>query len=177
MYRINKLLKLDRQIYHTSDLALLWHCANKNTLYTAIKRYVQKGILIPIFKGLYATVPLSQVHPYDLGRAVIHRYTYVSTESVLFEHGFISQSPYAHTFVSDVSRKITIGTVSFLFRKLGNEHLHNPTGVECRDGIYIASPERAVADMIYFDQVYHFDFRTRIDWKKVKTIQKEVGYL
>jgi len=177
MYRLNKLLKLDRKIYHTNDLGILWDITNKNTLYTTIKRYVQKGILIPIYKGLYTTVPLSNLHPFDLGRAIIHRYAYVSTESVLSEHGVISQATYAHTFVSDIAKKITVGTVSFLFRKVKSEFLNNPIGITNQDGRFIASLERATADMLYFDPTYHIDLRDRIDWKKVKQIQKEVGYL
>jgi len=44
MYRINELIKLDRKIFHSNDLAIAWGISNKNTLYTTIKRYVQKGI-------------------------------------------------------------------------------------------------------------------------------------
>lgn len=177
MYKINTLLKLNRTLYHTNDLGILWDISNKNTLYTTIKRYVQKGILIPIYKGLYTTVPITQLNPFDLGRAVIHRYAYVSTESVLIEHGVISQATYAHTFVSDVAKKIAIGTVSFLFRKLKDSFLHNPTGLTDRDGFPIASLERAIADILYFDPAYHIDLSDRVDWKRVKHIQKEVGYL
>ena len=61
MYKIDKLLKLNRDLYHTGDLGVLWEITNKNTLYTTIKRYVQKGILIPIHKGLYATKPLDKI--------------------------------------------------------------------------------------------------------------------
>ena len=176
MYRLNTLLKLDRKIYHTNDLAILWNISNKNTLYTIIKRYIQKGILISIYKGLYSTVPLSQLNPFDLGRAIIHRYAYVSTESVLAEHGAISQAVYTHTFASDRAKKVTVGPLSFLFRKLNDIYLNNPTGITNQDGVLKASLERAVADMLYFDPTYHIDIRDRIDWKKVKHIQKEVGY-
>lgn len=83
MYRINEFIKLDRKIYYTNDLAILWDMANRNTLYTTIKRYVQKRVLIPICKGLYSTIPLHQLNPFELDKAIIHRYTYLSTESVL----------------------------------------------------------------------------------------------
>jgi len=102
MYRISELIKVDRKIYHTNDLALLWDITNKNTLYTTIKRYVQKGVLIPIYKGLYSTVPLSQLDPLELGKAIIHRYTYLSTESVLATAGVISQVTYAYTRIFSI---------------------------------------------------------------------------
>ena len=177
MYRISELIKLDRKIYHSNDLAILWGIANKNTLYTTIKRYVQKGVLIPVYKGLYSTVPLSQLNPLELGKAIIHRYTYLSTETVLAQAGVIAQTTYAYTFVSDQSKRVTVGSISFLFRKLKDEYLYNPSGVINQNGIFVATNERAVADMLYFNPKYHFDVPESVDFDKVKAIQREVGYL
>lgn len=176
MYRISELIRVDRQIYHSNDLALLWGIQNKNTLYTTIKRYVQKGVLIPIYKGLYSTVPLSQLDPLELGKAIIHRYTYLSTESVLAPAGVISPLTYAYTFVSDQPKKVAIGARFFIFRKLKDDYLYNPTGIENRNGIFVATLERAVADMLYFNPKYHFDLQDSIDFKMVKAIQQAVGY-
>jgi hypothetical protein len=176
MYRLNELIKSDRNVYHSNDLAILWGISNKNTLYTTIKRYVQKGTLIPIYKGLYATVPITELDPLELGRAVIHRYTYLTTESVLAQDGIISQATYAYTFVSSLSRKIAVGDFSFVFRKLKDEFLFNPTGITNKNGNFVATTERAVADMLYFNPKYHFDFSESIDFKKVKQMQKEIGY-
>ncbi len=176
MYRINKLIKTDSNIYHTNDLAILWNMANKNTLYTTIKRYVKNGVLIPIYKGLYSTVPISQLDPLKLGKAVIHRYTYLTTESVLGQAGIISQATYAFTFVSSLSKKVKVGNYSFLFRKLKDGFLYNPTGIENKNGNFVATTERAVADLLYYNPKYHFDFSESIDFDKVKRMQKEIGY-
>ncbi len=176
MYRINELIKLDRKLYHTNDLAVLWDISNKNTLYTTIKRYVKKGILIPIFKGLYSTVPIQQLDPIELGKAIIHRYTYLSTESVLAQEGVITQITYAYTFVSGLHKKVVVQGMSFLFRKLKDEYLYHPAGIVNQNGSYIATTERAAADMLYFNPSYHFDLRENIDFEKVRHIQEEVGY-
>lgn len=176
MYRINELIKLDRKLLHSNDLAILWGITNKNTLYTTIKRYVKKGILIPIFKGFYSTVPVAQLDPLELGQAIIHNKTYLTTESVLAQQGIITQATFMYTFVSNVSKKAIVGNMTFLYRKLKDIYLNNPTGIEVKNGISVASTERAVADMLYFNPKYHFDFTESIDWEKVKTIQKEVGY-
>jgi len=176
MYRISELIKLDHKIYHTNDLAVLWDIANKNTLYTTIKRYVQKGVLIPIYKGLYSTVPISQLDPLELGKAIIHRYTYLTTESVLVQAGVIAQATYAYTFVSDLAKKVTVGSMLFLFRQLKDEYLYNPTGIVNQNGIFLATTERAAADMLYYNPKYHFDIPESIDFEKVKSIQQEVGY-
>jgi predicted transcriptional regulator of viral defense system len=176
MYRISELLKLERKVYHTNDLAILWGITNKNTLYTTIKRYVQKGVLIPIYKGFYSIVPLSALNPIELGKSIIHRYTYLSTESVLAQAGVISQTIYLYTFVSDLPKKVSVGSMSFLFRRLKAEYLNNPSGVINRNGTFIASTERAVADMLYFNPKYHFDLPQSIDFEKVRLLQKEIGY-
>jgi len=176
MYRIIELNRIDRKVFHSNDLAILWNIANKNTLYTAIKRYVQKGVLIPIYKGLYSTVPISQLDPLELGRAIVHRYTYLTTESVLVQEGIISQAIYAHTFVSSISKRVTVGDSSFRFRKLKDEYLYNPTGILNNEGNLIATTERAVADMLYYNPKYHFDFSASIDFEKVKEMQIEIGY-
>ena len=176
MYRINELIKLDRKLYHSNDLALLWDITNKNTLYTTIKRYVQKGVLVPIYKGLYSTVPLTQLNPLELGKAIIHRYAYLSTESVLAQAGIIAQAVYSYTFVSDLPKKVTVGSTSFLFRQLKLEFLFNPTGILNQNGVFMATVERAAADLLYFNPRYHFDIPAGIDLDKVKLIQKEIGY-
>jgi len=176
MYRINKLLKLNRQIYHTNDLAILWKMTRKNTVYTTIKRYVQSGILIPIYKGFYSTVPLDQLDVYELGKAIIHRYAYLSTESVLVQAGVIQQVIPWHTFVSDRCKKVTLGNNSFLFRQLKPEFLYHPAGMTLQNGVTIATPERAAADLLYFNPRFYFDVPEALDVARVESIRKEIGY-
>lgn len=176
MYKINKLLKLDEKLWHTNDLALLWNTTNRNTLYTGIKRYVEKGILIPVHKGLYSTVPLAQLDPVKLGVSILHNYCYVSTESILARNGIISQVVYAITFVSSVSRKFSIAGGEYVSRRMSPRFLYQTAGIKIENGILMATVSRAVADMLYFDPHYHFDADDTIDWDQVKQIQREVGF-
>ena len=176
MYRISELIQLDKKIYHTNDLAILWGISNKNTLYKAITRYIDKGVLFPVYKGLYSTVPINSLNPMELGRGIIHRFAYLTTESVLEQAGIISQSIYDYTFATDQSKHITVGRWTFRFRKLKNIYLHNPTGINEQNRGFVATIERAVADILYFNPRYHFDVREAIDFKKVRALQKEIGY-
>jgi predicted transcriptional regulator of viral defense system len=176
MYRLTELIRSERKIFHSNDLAILWKISNKNTLYTTIKRYVKKGVLIPIYKGLYSTIPIEQLDPLELGKAVIHQYTYLTTETVLAQDGIITQATYAYTFVSTKSRKVNVGKWNFIYRKLKDEYLYNTTGLINSNGNFVATTERAVADMLYFNPKYHFDFAESIDFEKVAIIQKEIGY-
>lgn len=176
MYRISELNQLDRKLFHTNDLAVLWKISNRHNLYMTITRYVDKGILFPVYKGLYSTVPLNTLDPLELAKAIIHRYTYLTTESVLAQAGVISQRVYDYTLVANVSKRVVVGQWSFRFRQLKDEYLYNPTGVVQQGSVFVASTERAVADLLYFNPKSHFDVPEMIDFDKVKLIQKEVGY-
>lgn len=177
MYRIDVLLKEDRQLFHTRDLALLWGIGNENTLYTVIKRYVKKGILIPIYKGFYSTVEPEKIDPLILGLTALSSYAYVSGEYILAYHGIIFQSLNSITLVSDASRKFKIANHEYLVRKLKDIYLFNTAGIYEENGINKATPERAYADMLYYNSRYHIDNRKGLNFKKVTQIRKEVGYL
>ena len=176
MYKIDKLLKQEEKLFHTKDLALLWGIENENTLYTTIKRYVQKGILIPIHKGFYSTVPLEKINPFRLALGYLHRFAYVSCETVLIEEGVIFQKGCYLTLVSDVSKKFSLASYSFLVRKLKDKFLYNDVGIEEKEGIKKATLERAVADILYFNPKFYFDNPKKINWKKVREIKEVIGY-
>lgn len=170
-------MKQDNQLYHTSDLALLWNISNTNTLYTTVKRYIDRGILIPVYKGLYATVPLYVINPIELGVRALHAYAYVSCEYILQKQGIIFQNSSVITLVSSVSKQFSINTNLYKVRKIQDRYLFNSEGINLESGIPTSTLERAVADMLYFNPRFHFDAKKSINWKRVRFIQKEVGYI
>ncbi len=174
--KLNLLLKSSENLFHTQDLALLWDIKNKNTLYTAIKRYVERGTLIRIQKGFYSKIPLEKADPIRLGMRFLHSFCYLSTETILSREGVISQSiPYI-TLISNQSKRFEIKGNLYLSRQMKDRFLFNETGLEERGNIKEASLERAAADMLYFNPRYHFDAPNLINWTRVKKIQKQVGY-
>lgn len=181
MQSINKqkldiLLKQPKKLFHTKDLELLWNITNKNTLYSTINRYLKKGYLIQLHRGFYSCVEPSNINAIELGASAIHEYCYLSTESVLAKGGVIFQSVPHFTFCSSKNKKIILAGQSFISRQLKDRFLFQSAGIINQQNYSEASLERAVADMLYFNPKYYFDLKTAIDWKKVKAIQKEVGY-
>lgn len=174
MYRIDVLLKANQKLFHTRDLALLWGIANNNTLYTTIKRYVNKKILIPIHKGFYSTISLDSIDPYQLGISYLHSFAYISCETVLFQKGIIFQKPVYISLISNKTRKFKIKINQYHSRKLPDKYLFNSIGIDLQNNVLFATCERAIADMLYFNPQYHFDNKIGINRKKVKEIQKEV---
>lgn len=173
MYRIDKLIKADRKLFHTRDLAMLWNIQNKNTLYTTVKRYLKKGIFFQIHKGFYATIPADKIDPYLLGSGYLHRYTYLSCEYILAQEGIIFQSTPLFTLVSSISKKFTVGGNAYYSRQMKDEYLYNELGIIKENGRLRATAERALADLIYFNPKYYADNK-KINWPEVKKIQMEV---
>lgn len=160
MSKINKLVTLlrsDRSIFHTQDLAILWQVTNRQTLYTTIKRYIQKGILFKITKGLYSTRPYKDINKYELGTSLIHKYCYLSLETVLFLEGVINQKVYPITYVSSVSKKIKLGDDYFIYRQMDDKKLYDPNGVMEMNGFFKADRNRAIKDMLYFNPKFNLD--------------------
>lgn len=172
--KIQALLEDSRDLYHTQDLAVLWGIDNPNTLYTTIKRYSKKGVLNKIYKGFYSTKPIKDIDPVKLGLSALHRFGYLSTESVLVDEGIIFQDIKYITLVSDISKKFSIAGYDFKVRQLKDKFLFNEIGIERKDDKRVSSLERAVADILYFNPDYYFDAESRIDWEKVEKIKKQV---
>lgn len=170
------LAQMSEKIFHFDDLANLWQIQSKNTLHTTLKRYVQKGLFYRIYRGLYAIDRVEKLDPYLLGCKALHSFCYVGGESVLEKEGIIFQKVYAVTLFSQKSRHFQIGNNRYHCRQLKNTHLFNPIGIIERDGVKYATVERAVADLLYFNPKYYFDADNLIDWGKVKSLQKEIGY-
>ncbi len=157
MYRISQLIASGQKMFHTADLAVIWGIADKNTLYTTIKRYVAKRVLFTIYKGFYSIVPVADLDVYALGVKSLHRFAYVSTETVLAKEGVIFQTVYPITLVSDISKKFQINDQSYFCRKMKMDRLLDSQGVQNKNGVLFADKKRAISDMLYFNPKYHLD--------------------
>jgi len=172
--RFAKIAVLGQIIFHAKDLANLWRIANENTLHATLSRYVKKGLLFRIYKGLYSLKPIDQIDPMLLGIKALHRFAYVSAETVLADAGVMQQNMQEITLVSDVSKRFTIGPHQYRCRKLHDRYLYNPLGI-ASNGVYkTAAAPRAAADLLYFNRRAHFDAHGSIDWGQAAIIQKQV---
>ncbi len=174
--RFAKLARLGEQVFHVGDLANLWNIKNKNTLHTTLKRYTGTGLLFRVYRGLYSIKPVGEIDPYLLGVKALHKFAYISTETVLSNAGIILQKIHYITIVSFESKKFTIGDTDYRSRQLADKFLFQKKGINVRNGVNIATVERAVADLLYFYPNFHFDNPKQVDWEKVVKIQKEMGY-
>jgi len=173
--KIGILVQQPQKLFHTSDLKVLWGILNQNTLHKTIARLIKKKVLISIQKGFYSIVPLDQLDPVEIGFRAIKHLSYLSTESVLSKNGIINQSPSKITFISSSSANFTINNNYYLVRQLKAQCLNNTVGIVQNDkGVFMATIERAIADMLYFQPNYHFDADNLINWSLVKNYQKQI---
>jgi len=174
MDKLQILLKQNKKLFHTNDLRLLWNIKNPATLRKTISRYIQKGVLIPVYRGFYSVIALKEIKPLELGSSAIHNYCYVSTETVLVQNGIIFQNLSAYTFCSSKTKTIQIGDKIYKSRQLADIYLYNKIGIIDMENYRIATVERAMADMLYFNPHYYFDQEKSIDKEKFEKIKMEV---
>jgi predicted transcriptional regulator of viral defense system len=176
--RFSQIAASNERVFHADDLANLWQITNENTLRITLKRYVDQGLLFRIKKGLFSLEEPHKVDAWLLGVKFLHRWAYISTESVLTQQGIINQQPSQITLVSGVSRRFSVGGRNYYSRQLQKKYLFNSAGIKKDQNakVFVATLERAVADMLYFNPHFYFDGQRLINWHKVGEIQEKVGY-
>lgn len=172
--RIALLAGTGQQVFHIHDLAILLNIRNANSLRVLLHRFVREGMLHRIRRGLFGIMSPEKLDPVLLGSALLHRYAYLSTESVLRQEGYILQETDAITYMSSLSRRFSACGYRYISRKLQERFLNNQSGIQTDGSVFRALPERAIADMLYIDPWYHFD--RPIDWPTIRRLQQKIGY-
>lgn len=140
-----KLKELNRPFYSISDLEKITG-SNRNSLYVRLNGWVRMGILERIGNGLY--IPGGEKIEIEKIAMELYPPCYLSFESALSRYGILNLIPYTLTFAtSRKTKKWIIAGREIIFRKIKKDLFW---GYEVQGGIYIASPEKAFIDQIYF---------------------------
>jgi len=174
--RIMTLARSEMPLWHANEIGVAWNISNANTLRTTLKRYHGNGLLYRLYRGFYSTVPASKLDSWLLGARALHTYSYVSTETVLFKDGIINQLPNAVTLVSSISRRFAVAGQRFVARKMRDDYLFNDAGITVDGYVRVATTERAVADMLYYNPRASIDGAKLVDWNAVHDLSEEIGY-
>lgn len=172
--RFLSIAKLAIPVFHIDDLARIWGISNRNTLSTSLKRYVEKGLIYRLYRGLYSIKPVTELDPLPLGAKALNSYCYLSGETVLAKQGVIFQQIDYFTFMGEKTKRFKIGDYKYYCRQLKDEFLYNDVGIDKTEKLNLATLERAVADILYFNPKYHFDNPNTINWAEVNRIQTTV---
>jgi len=148
MKKIESLLlmqKCRRKIFSSQDLRAILNIKNDNTLYKATEGLIKSGVLKKIVKGKYY---LFTNKPDELQIAnFLYSPSYISFESALNFYGILIQASYPITSATPLRAFRTIVderefTYSHLSPKLYFDYVK-------KNDVFIASPEKALADELY----------------------------
>ena len=161
---ISILLKSNKTIFSTKDIALLWGDSGTNAARVRINYYLKKGELYHLRRGLYAKDKNYNKH--ELASRIFTP-SYVSFETVLAMAGITFQFYNRIFAVSYLTREIICDGQIYSYKKIKDLTLTNNAGIENKEGFSIATKERAFLDTIYINKDYHFDNLAPLDWDKV----------
>lgn len=140
---------------------------NPHLLKRRLHYYVKKGELYSIRRGLYAKD--KNYDRFELATK-IYKPSYVSFETILVQAGVVFQH-YDTIFVASYKTKeLACDRHWYSFRKIKDEILINPAGIENRGNYFAASKERAFLDTVYLYRDYHFDNLASLDVKKINVL-------
>ena len=140
-------------------------------LKSALKYAVARNDLIRISRGIYTLSTNYSLE--ELGNKY-RRPSYISLYTILQENGIVFQ-PYTSIFLAaNRSETVELDRQRYIYRKIKNEILLNPLGVNSINHISRATSERAIGDKLYLDGLEHFDNLSRINWNLMEELNAKV---
>src|SRR3989338_2473221 len=161
---ISDILRSAKTVFTFKDISLIWGDSDKKATIDGVNYYVKTGELYRIRRGIYAKD--KNYDKLELATRILVP-SYVSFETVLASAGVVFQF-YSQVFVASYqTREIVIDSQRYVYKKIKNLILTNPSGVLHENETSIASPERAFLDTIYINKEYYFDNLSSLNWDKV----------
>lgn len=163
---LNTILRSEQTVFTFKDLFLAWN-TDAGVARRRISYYLKTGNLYAIRRGIYA-----KDRNYDRNELATRIYTpaYISFETVLGRAGITFQY-YNQIFVATYqANEIIADGQKIVFRRLKSSILLNSSGIENKSRYAIASPERALLDVVYLNREYYFDNLSPVNWETVYEI-------
>ncbi|MCX5886537.1 MAG: type IV toxin-antitoxin system AbiEi family antitoxin domain-containing protein [Proteobacteria bacterium] len=142
---IKSLEQLNKPFYSIADMEKITGLA-RESLYVSLKRLVDSGILERMSRGTYrlftAKAAIEKI------ASSLYLPNYLSFESALSRYGVLNLVPYTLTFATTrKTRRFTVGGRDIEFRQIKRALFW---GYDMQAGMYIAKPEKAFLDLVYF---------------------------
>jgi hypothetical protein len=139
------ILSSPRTVFTAQWLALQDSSRTRESLVRSLRYYVRTGALRSPRSGIYTKPTYDEQ---ELA-CTLFKPSYISLEYVLARAGITFQYSEDITCISYLSRTLEVDGKSYVFRKINPMLWVNMVGIEQRDNIAIATPERAFLDMVY----------------------------
>ena len=142
---IKTLQKINKPFYTIADLEKITSLP-RNSLYVSLKRWESGGVIERVAQGIY--IPMGGDISIENVAAQLYIPNYLSFEYALARYGILNLIPYTLTFATTRKTKnYLLQKKRIEFRQISPELFF---GFEMKNGIYIASPEKAFLDQVYF---------------------------
>jgi len=142
-------------------------------------RWEKQGLLIKLRNGYYAFADIASTSGFaHYAASKIYKPSYISLRTALAFHGIIPETANEITSVSSLKTSTyenSLGT--FSYKKIKPSLMFGYDAVE-KNGFtfFMASPEKAILDLLYLEPSYNFkkEMRNlRLDWKKLNSFAKK----
>lgn len=165
-----KTKKSDQTVFTFSDLSSAVPKYSGGKLKSALKYAVQRGDIFRISKGIYSiSINYSRQEFANKYRVP----SYISLYTVLVESGIVFQ-PYSSVYlISNRSQEIEVDSQKYIYRKIKDDILLNPFGINNLGYINKATPERALCDKLYLDGPEYFDNLRNVNWDLISQLNQE----
>ncbi len=151
---LNTILSSSRTVFTAQWLAMQNNTRERESIVRSLRYYVKTGAIRSPRSGIY-TKP--QYDEQEMACALL-KPSYISLEYVLARAGVTFQYSSDITCISYQTRTIEVDGTSYVFRKINPILWANMSGIEQKDNIAIAIPERAFLDMMYLSSGHcYFD--------------------
>ena len=138
-------LNSSRSVFNVQSLRMLTECEDSQKLTKSLHYYVKEGKISNPRRGIYTKATYDEQEM----ACSLFRPAYISLEYVLQRAGVVFQYDDTVTCVSYLNRIAEVDEKIYQFRIINPELWIGMEGIEQKDNILIASPERAFLDMVY----------------------------
>ena len=159
---LNTILTSPRTVITPQWLALATGTRDRVSVRRSLMYYARKGTLGNPRKGVYTKPGYSEQEM----ACALFKPSYISMEYILSRTGITFQYSGDITCISYQNRTIEVDGKRYVFRRINPIIWTNMLGIEQRDNIALATPERAFLDMMYlsagqcyFDNLHPLDKR------------------
>ena len=142
---LQSILESSRTVFTVQSLMVQTACDDSSRLTKSLHYYANEGKIRNPRRGIYTK------QKYDIQEMAcsLFRPSYISLEYVLQHAGIVFQWDDTVTCVSYLSRSVDVDGRTFQYRRIAPELWIGLEGIEQKDNIAIATPERAFLDMVY----------------------------
>lgn len=142
---LSTILSSSRTVFTPQWLAMVCEDRDRQSLRRSLQYYAATGALRNPRRGIYTKPKYDEQ---EMACALL-KPSYISLEYVLARIGVTFQYSSEISCISYQSRTIEVDGKNYSFRQMNKMIWANMLGIEQRDNIAIATPERAFLDMVY----------------------------